>query len=263
MLSGFELLNDNVRTPLRAQRFMAAMAEVAPAGTVGTTSYLGRHRGLMLYGPGALHRLPIIERHRQAGGVVATWDLGYWDRDNSMRLAVNTLHPTATQLAMAPEGPGRREYELREDADPAGPVMLVGLGPKSVLAYDVGGSMAWETKKLRELQRRFPGREIRWRPKGHHPTPLEGTTTVHGNSIEDALRGCSLVACRHSNVAVDAAVAGVPVECEDGAAFALYRDNPTPTREQRAEFLRRLSFWEWSRFHGEQAWSWVRRVTGV
>lgn len=261
MHAGFELLNDGVRLPARAQRFMAAMAAAAPAGTVQTTSYAGKHRGLMLYGPGALHRLPVIERHRKAGGMVAMWDLGYWDREKAMRLAVNTLHPTAEQLAMAPDGPGRREFVLREDADPDGPVLLIGLGPKSVAAYATGGQLAWEAQKAAEIQRRFPGREIRWRPKGHHPVPLPGTTTVHGNSIEEALLGCSLVVCRHSNVAVDACVAGVPVECEDGAALALYRGNPAPTREQRAEFLRRLSFWEWSRFNAEEAWAWVRRVT--
>ena len=46
-----------------------------------------------------------------------------------------------------------------------------------------------------------------------------------------------------------------------GLAAALYRGNPSPTREQRAEFLRRLTFWEWRPDEAAQAWAWILRVT--
>jgi hypothetical protein len=59
------------------------------------------------------------------------------------------------------------------------------------------------------------------------------------------MRGCSLVVCRHSNVAIDACIAGVPVECDDGAAFALYRNGPQPDENARREFLGRLAWWNW------------------
>lgn len=261
MIDGCEILIDPPMSA-RGDKFLRAMAEAAPAGTVVTQDYSGKRRLLMMYGPGAPRKLPIVARHLKAGGRVAMWDLGYWDRERSMRLSIDTLHPTAAQLMMAPDGRGRRAFDLREDADPAGSILLVGLGPKACWAYGLA-PMEWEKRALKDLQARLPGRRIVWRPKGRaaYP-PLKGLEFRHGGPIEDALRGCSLVVCRHSNVAVDACVAGVPVECADGAAAALYWGNPAPTREQRAEFLRRLSWWEWSRNDAAQAWAWIRRVIG-
>lgn len=260
MIDGAEILIDAPMS-VRGEKFLRAMAASAPADAVVTRDYSGKHGLLMLYGPGAPRKLPIVARHLKAGGRVAMWDLGYWDRERAMRLSIDTLHPTPEQLLLAGDSPARRQFDLREDADLDGPILLVGLGPKSCYAYGFG-PQEWEKHKLKRLRARFPERTILWRPKGHHATPLAGLQISHGNPIEEALRGCSLVVCRHSNVAVDACVAGVPVECDDGAAAALYLGNPAPTREQRAEFLRRLSWWEWSRNDAAQAWVWIRRVIG-
>ena len=257
MRDGAEILIDQPMS-LRGQKFLRAMAEAA--GSVVTPRYVGKHRLLMMYGPGAPRKLPLLHRHVKAGGRVITWDLGYWDRERGMRLAIDGLHPTPAQLAMAGDAPARRLFDLREDADPAGPIMLVGLGPKSCYAYGLGRN-EWEKRTLADLRQRFPGRKIIWRPKGHRPDPLGNLEVSHGNAIEHALQGCSLVVCRHSNVAIDACVAGVPVECEAGAAAALYAGNPAPSRDERADFLRRLSWWEWARNEAAQAWAWINKVT--
>jgi hypothetical protein len=63
------------------------------------------------------------------------------------------------------------------------------------------------------------------------------------HAIQNVLRGASLVVCRHSNVAVDAVVAGVPFEAEDGAATWL-KGKPY-TIGNRLDFLRRLAYWQW------------------
>lgn len=259
MHDGAELLIDPPLS-VRGEKFLRAFAACAPDGTKVTSAYKGMRRLLMLYGPGSPRKLPVIKQHLMAGGQVASWDLGYWDRERSMRLAINGLHPTQAQLALAPDEPGRRSFDLREDADPAGPIMLVGLGPKSCFAYGLS-PMEWEMWALKDLQARFPGRRIVWRPKGRNGYGLKALELRHGMPIEDGLRGCSLVVCRHSNVAVDACIAGVPVECSDGAAAALYAGSSAPTREQRAEFLRRLSWWEWGRGEAAAAWAWIRKVT--
>lgn len=259
MTDGWELLLDGPFGS-KAERFMRAMHLAMPADVLVSTGYTGTKRRLMLYGPGGPTRLPVLARHLKRGGRVAMWDLGYWDRDHSMRLAVDSLHPTRAQLAASPAA-GRREFELREDADPAGPIMIVGLGVKSLYAYGIGEPLRWERAKLKSLQARFPGRTIVFRPKGDKVRLLGGLPLRHGMPIELALRGLSLVACRHSNVAVDAAVAGVPVECDDGAAAALYGENPQPTREQRADFLARLSWWNWGAHEAAEAWAWAERMT--
>lgn len=258
MRDGAEVLIDPSMA-LRGQRFVRAMAEAAPPGSSITEHYIGRRRLLVLYGPGAPKNLLVFKRHLAAGGHVVTLDLGYWDRENSMRLAIDGLHPTPAQLALVGDAPTRRQFDLREDADPAGPILLVGLGPKSCFAYGLDHN-EWEKRTLAELRQRFPGRKILWRPKGRRPEQLGGLELSHGMPIKHALQGCSLVVCRHSNVAVDACVAGVPVECEAGAGAALYAVNPAPTQEQRADFLRRLSWWEWRSTEAARAWMWIERV---
>lgn len=258
MRDAAEVLIDSPMS-VRGQKFLRAMADAAPAGSIITGGYTGKRRVLMLYGPGAPRKLPILARHLKAGGRVVTWDLGYWDRERGMRLAIDGLHPTPAQLQLAGDVPARRQFDLREDADPAGPIMLVGLGPKACFAYGLGRN-EWEKRKLAELRQRFPAHKILWRPKGHRPEKLGSLEVSHGNPIEHALQGCSLVVCRHSNVAIDACVAGVPVECEGGAGAALYAGNPAPTREQRAEFLRRLSYFEWRRNEAAAAWAWINKV---
>ena len=77
--------------------------------------------------------------------------------------------------------------------------------------------------------------------------------------IQELLRGASLVICRHSNVAVDACIAGIPVECEDGAARWLYAAGPVQPIERRASFLRRLAWWQWQCDEMEDAWKFLGR----
>ena len=74
------------------------------------------------------------------------------------------------------------------------------------------------------------------------------------------MKGASLVVCSHSNVAVDACIAGIPVDCTDGAALALYKDNQNPTVERRLEFLRSLAWWQWSTREAPQAWEFIKGV---
>lgn len=260
MLDGFSVLFDVPVLSLRAEKFMRALIGAAPSDAVVIDGYDPSRRVLVMYGPGAPTKLPLIAQHRHAGGRVAMWDMGYWNREAGMRLSVDALHPTAEHLQLAPPGAGRRSFELREDSRPDGPILLIGLGPKSEFAYGINGPQGWERKKLKQLAKRFPGRRICYRPKGS-PTPLNGAETRYGMPIEEALAGCSLVVCRHSNVAVDACVAGIPVECEDGAALALYGRGTTPSHAERAEFLRQLTWWEWSRDEARAAWDWIRKVT--
>jgi hypothetical protein len=261
MHPGCEVLMDAPMSR-RGKRMLQALADTAPAGSVVTTAYTGSRRVLALYGAGLPARAAVMRAHLARGGRVAAWDLGYWDRDDAMRVSVDNLHPTAAQLALAPAGETRRPVALREDADPAGPVLLVGIGPKSC---DLLGLrfLQWETAALQRIKRSHPGRRVLWRPKGKRPVQLPGATLAHGQPIEDALRGCSLVVCRHSNVAIDAAIAGVPVQCDDGAARALYATNPAPAPAERAEFLRRLAWWNWRPTEAAQAWAWINKATSA
>lgn len=260
MHTGYEVLIGDHAMAARGKRMLEALLKCRTAPRVVRSSvYTGTSRVLMMYGAGLESRRVALEKHLGNGGRAVIWDLGYWERDDHMRLAIDGLHPTAQHLALAPASGSRFTFKLREDADPAGPILLIGLGIKSAALYKVN-PMEWERKKAKELQQRFPGRKIKWRPKGTLYAEIQGTELCRGGTIEEALKGCSLVVCRHSNVGVDACIAGVPVETEDGATLALYKGNPNPTAEQRTEFLRRLGYWNWKPSEAPDIWQWIERA---
>lgn len=245
----------------RGKRMLSALIDAKGCNDIVGREYTGKRQLVVMYGVGLQERFAVMRRHLKSGGHVACWDLGYWDRDESMRVSIDGLHPTSEQIALAPSAGSRGEPELSDVEDCNGPVLLVGMGPKSVHMYGLR-PYEWEKKAARMIAQKLPGRRILWRPKGRDSTPLVGTTLSATISIEHALSGCSLVVCRHSNVAVDACAAGVPVWCEGGAAAALYTGNERPTWEQRAEFLRRLGWWQWKPSEAAEAWAWIRKASG-
>lgn len=260
MQPGAELLID---PPLisRAADWLVALATANPAAKV-TAGYRGKHRLLVMYGAGLPIRLRALQEHVARGGRVATWDLGYWDRYESMRLSIDALHPQPEHLAASPNHSRARPNIMSHSvADPDGPILLIGLGPKSCAALGME-PFAWERGRAADLGRRFPGRQILHRAKPGSPfEPIAGTKRAPGGPIEAALRGCSLVVCRHSNVAIDACISGVPVECEDGAAFALYRNGPNPSEAERRDFLARLGWWNWGLAEAAGAWKFMEEMT--
>lgn len=256
MVDGAEILLDSPMAQ-RGKRILQAMRDAIPQSLI-TREYRGQHRILMIYGAGLAQRQDAMRRHMQRGGRVVCWDLGYWDRETAMRMSIDGMHPTAAQLAIS-DGPARRNFALRQDANPAGPVLLVGLGDKSAAMLGLRVH-EWERKAISRIRAQYPGRQIVWRPKGRSAYPLDGLQMRSGMPIEDALRGCSLVVCRHSNVAIDACIADIPVDCEGGAAAALYQNGTQPDANQRAQFLSRLSWWNWKHEEAAQAWLFIRRV---
>lgn len=255
------LIDSTDRTPMnpKGEAMLKAFAACAPTGAKITSTYRGDADLLMIYGAGAAQRHVAMARHLRAGKHVVVWDLGYWDKvQGGMRLAIDTLHPTHAQMSeTAPES--RREFTLREDGSADGPIMLIGMGRKSCPLYGLQ-PMVWERTKMRELRERFPGRKVLWRPKGRNPLPLLDAPMSHGTDIETAIKGCAMIVCRHSNVAVDACIAGVSVECESGAARWLYKSTGSPTPDQRRDFLARLSHWNYTPNEAEEGWRFIERM---
>lgn len=248
----------------RAARFMSEMPHGAARAGMSvkvTNRYIGKSDWLCLYGPGSPRRNPGRLAHMASGRPVASWDMGYWGRKEFMRVSINHVHPQEFLDRTRPD-PVRlaaHGITLREDYDENGPVIVIGLGPKSRRFLEL---FSWEVETLKKTQERFPGKKIVYRPKPQGARdPHIAWQYVDGNSeIYDLLRGASLAVCRHSNVAVDACIAGVPVECEDGAAQWLYRHGTTPTAERRLDFLQRLSRWQWKQNELTEAWKFLLEV---
>ena len=240
-------------------RAMAGAAKDAGLSVVVTQSWRGMAPWLMTYGLGHPERRVHNLEHMRRGGRLIGWDLGYWNRDTkgsfSMRLTIDADHPHRMMTPMPGDRFAASGIELREDFDPTGPIILCGLGRKQRRMLRLDGQ-TWEMDKLRRIKKFMPGRPVLYRPKT--PEPPIGRCGTSTGPIEDALRGASLLVCAHSNTAVDACIAGVPVECEDGAAFALYGSNPTPNRDERLAFLQSLAYWQWSIPEAVDAWNFIR-----
>lgn len=206
----------------------------------------------------------VAAKHLESGKSFVAFDLGYWERNaipRKFRMAINGHHPKGVMQGPYP-GPQRFESaNLRTGnvADPSGPIMLVGIGPKS----NAVGADGWVRRKAKELAAAFPSRQVIYRPKPNKPIELSNYPISTG-PIDAALEGISLVVCRHSNVAVDACRLGVPVVCDDGAAAEIYpsqlsdKDNQ-PSEAVRMEFLHRLAWWQYSSDEPDLIWKWIKR----
>jgi hypothetical protein len=200
---------------------------------------------LMLWGIGRAGHSAHRDRAVHQGRPAILWDLGY--SKGYYRVSLDHDHPWRL-LDRAPETGRAFPATLREDAGD-GKILVIGMGHKSKRYLN---SYAWEQRKVSELKRRFPGVPIQVRPK---PRSGDGAP-----SIEQEMKGARLVVCRHSNVAVDATIAGVPFECEDGAAYWLM--GQPFTRENRQRFLNRLAWFQWRVDEAPQAWKFLEALCG-
>jgi hypothetical protein len=239
---------------LRAIEIAIAQSGDSPTRTA---SYLGGSQVLVLFGVGAPVHDQARKKHIEAGGRVVHFDMGYFgDRKSYVRLCIDADHPQDL-LDNGPHDSGRWDahgIELREDANPSGTILLIGLGKKS-RAYL--GLRHWEAKTLARLEAEYPDRQIIYRPKGRDDLNL-GIHADPTTPIAELLLGASMVVCRHSNVAVDAAIAGVPFTAENGAAMWLL--GREFTRQNRLKFLSRLAHWQYKTTEAPEAWAFAKRM---
>lgn len=157
-------------------------------------------------------------------------DLGYWKRTEGgkihgyHKIAVNSRHPTA--YFQQRNYPYHRFHQMGVPILPwkkgGRHILIAGMGAK---AADVEGfkPTQWEQAAVEELQR-YTDRPIIYRPKPswRNYVHIDGTILSPGDQrIEDVLEDCHAVVSHHSNVCVDAILAGIPVFCWHGVASVM------------------------------------------
>lgn len=249
------LVPGNLRPRVRG--FFTELSNTAAAEKILVRAWLGPSPDLLIaYGIGDPDLAAVVREHVEAGGRAVCWDVGYWGK--SFRMALDGHHPKTL-----PAGDGSRwaarGFPLRDDFDPAGPIVLVGLGPKSRYM-----EREWEVDALARIRAVYPDREIRYRPKPNREYVPLPAPTYYTDRIEDVLRGASLVVCRHSNVAVDACLAGIPVVCEAGTGALLYGADLSrphaPKPAERLEFLQRVAWLNWWTVEAPAIWRWIKHI---
>lgn len=240
------------RMQRRGKRMIQALIDSAPIPIVVSEKYTGACDLLVTYGTGHPVRRPWWAQHRNSGRHCIGWDLGYWG--DGMRCTLDEDHPAAW---IRPEDGSRWDAQgiaLRADTDPKGRALIIGMGKKSLPVHGLR-PLQWEAEAA--TRAKDAGYQTIFRPKRMHQPKLPNMPANLDAHIEDALKGAAIVYCRHSNVAVDACIAGIPVDCQDGAAHALYRNGTTPTIAQRLEFLRSLAHWNYKPEEAGLSWSYL------
>lgn len=245
----------------RGYVMIMALMRTAPIPIAHRPVYKGNCEILVSYGTGHPERRPWIEKHIAKGGRFIGLDLGYWDReepDAGMRTMIDGDHCTKF---LRPE-PGDRfaatGIQMREHFDPDGPIMLVAKGMQARRVTG-DGPLSWESQAIARIRAELPGRRIIYRRKRTSDGVPSGVECAPDTPISEALRGVSLVVCQHSNVAVDACIAGIPAVCEYGAASAIYGNdlcNPkAPSKAERLAFLQSLAYWNWRPSEAAACWA--------
>lgn len=163
---------------------------------------------------------PVFAAYKAAGASYAYWDLGYWNRspnkgkggsrEGAYRLALNSWD---TADHMARDCPSDRfaaaGLVLRDPPDlqnGGGLVLVAGMSGKAAGTHGFQPDQ-WETAMLAHLQG-LTWQEVQFRAKKKRLAGME--------PIDQVLRRTWLAVMHHSNVAVDALLAGVPVYAVKG-----------------------------------------------
>lgn len=156
-------------------------------------------------------------------------DLGYWGRrkrsryDGYHKLAVNARHPT-DYFQTRPHSADRFKQHgvpIRPWRETGRHILVAGMSAKAAHAEGLSPH-SWERATIQRL-RQLTDRPIIYRPKPNwiEAKPIPGSIFDKTTPLEAALHDCHAVVTHHSNVAVDALLAGVPCICPHGVASVL------------------------------------------
>lgn len=157
-------------------------------------------------------------------------DLGWWDRKPAgavhggfHKVVVDAREPNAYfRRQSSPDRFSRFGLEVKPWRTGGNHILLAGMSAKSAGTRGYLPQQ-WEVDMISQL-RSVTTRPIVYRPKPSWPdaTPIEETTFSPAHvPIDRALKGAWAVVTLHSNVAVDALVAGIPIHCQQGVALPL------------------------------------------
>ncbi len=221
-----------MRGNCRARKIALALVRGARASgysyDVRSDGEYKRPRGKIAAMYGYQKNMPLIMAdYLNEGKAVVFVDLGYWGRreggrwDGYHKVSVNARHPDAYLMDVERNHVRfeRQGVLIQPWQDSGGPVIVAGMSAKSAESYGFEPE-EWERWAITEL-RKHTKRDIIYRPKPSwfQACPIKGSVFQKSSAaIERVLTNCHAVVTHHSNVAVDALIAGVPAFCWDGVA---------------------------------------------
>lgn len=225
-----------------------ALAMMEGIRRCGDNSVLSDVRSPFIGGDAAViwgwKRRDLLKKYRQFAYV----DIGYWNRDEYFRVSVNGWSP---DLYVQAGLPSKRFERLGLEIKPwktGSEILIAGSSPKA--AIDHGFSyMEWEIRTAKSLK--DCGYPLIYRPKptDRMQSPIDGIG-YDTRPVSQALASARAVVTHHSNSAVDALLAGIPVHCETGAAacMSVPLDQVCEANEPdgRVQFLHDVAWLQWT-----------------
>lgn len=200
----------------------------------------------------------IMADYNAAGRPAVYIDLGYWKREGLTgyhKIAIGARHPTA--YFQRRKHDDSRVKALGVSIAPwrkrGKHILLAGMGAKASVIAEHLEFESFERDALAMITQ-YSNRQVVYRPKPSckNSRPLPGTVySPKEQDLARVLRDCHAVVTHHSNVAVDALVAGVPVFCWHGVAAPLGSQDLTKIKtpqypDNRAQWLNDVSYTQFS-----------------
>ena len=196
-------------------------------------------------------------------------DLGYWGRrkktrfDGYHKISIDSRHPTGYFQTVEHPADRFRSHSIqikpwREDGRH---ILVIGMSGKGALAEGFVPEQ-WERRTVMQL-RELTKRPIVYRPKPNWigAKPIMGAAFQRESPIEHALADAWAVVCHHSNVAVEAILAGVPAICPLGVASVmaghrLEQIDAPPMPEGREQWASDIAYCQWTMAEMQSGAAW-------
>ena len=231
-----------------AEAFKACFA--ARGWTVVETPYRIRRKPDLVAGYG--WRAVMREAHSRWPDIVLHCDLGFWSRAQYMKLALGDRWSPVVDRDFDDNRLSVHRVQIRPTRRPGRRVLLCGMSAKAAGTWNLEPEQ-WERAAVARLVR--AGAKVIYRPKPtwHGARPIRGAEYDRSRLIGEVLPQVDAVVSHHSNAAIDALAAGLPIYVETGIArpfsVATIEDAvnaQAPDYETRARFLRQVAYHQWT-----------------
>jgi hypothetical protein len=198
----------------------------------------------------------IMKGYTEAGKAAVYLDLAYWHRDTHYKVAVGARHPTVYfQRRRHPAD--RRQFfgvvpKAYKQQPKDAPILFAGLSQKAAWAENEGPWGQYEARAIASI-RRYTTRPIIYRTKVRGTAkPIPGT--IHSDLtklLQPLLEKAHCVVTRHSNVAVDGLVEGIPCFAWHGVGSVMGLQDVSKIEtpyypEDREQWLNDVAYCQWS-----------------
>jgi hypothetical protein len=188
------------------------------------------------------------EAHQRWPEIVLHCDLGFWLRDQYMKLALGDRWSPLANREFDEARLKRFGVKIEPTRTPGRRVLVCGMSAKAAGTWNLELEQ-WERQAVKRLRK--AGAKVTYRPKpqSRRGALIADVTYDQGRPIEGILAHVDAVVSHHSNAAIDAIAAGLPIFVETGISRAMSVATiedavgaQAHDHETRMQFLRQIAW---------------------